>query len=318
MELHRAVLLRRSPDVEARRQPEDRTALELDRGHDEVRAADPERRPVQGDPVGTELPAPGADGSRRTDHGRRERQRIDRDVDHGPDVVERRRRRMPGLDPAPADVGIDRADGAEPIVADPRGGGLLRLPEDRRRRAAQAQPSRHGKVDELARLARAERQWLLAVDVTTRLQRTTGHLVVRVMDGQVDDDVDGRVAQQVLDGGVGTAAMLLGERVQPGRIEIRGRHQVDLRMGEDVARVAAGDVAGAHDADAEWFHRRSLRDCRMVSSCDSTRSRSSCTRSGRSPRPTWPARSGPLPPPAIDRSSWRVFPTPRRTSSRDS
>ena len=85
------------------------------------------------------------------------------------------------------------------------------------------------------------------------------------MDGEVDHDVDGRVAQQILDGGVGTAAMLLGERVRPGRIEIRGCHQVDLRMGEDVARVAAGDVAGAHDADAEWVHGRSLRDCRMVS-----------------------------------------------------
>ena len=45
----------------------------------------------------------------------------------------------------------------------------------------------------------------------------------------------------------------------PLGIEVRRRDQPDRRVGRDVARVAAGDVAGADDADAERIQARSLR-----------------------------------------------------------
>ena len=67
------------------------------------------------------------------------------------------------------------------------------------------------------------------------------------------------VGQQVLERGVGRQPNFCGERGRPIRIEIRGCDQMDLRMGQDVARVSAGDVARADDADAERGHGRRLR-----------------------------------------------------------
>jgi hypothetical protein len=89
-------------------------------------------------------------------------------------------------------------------------------------------------------------------------------LVVGVVDRQVDDDVHGLVREQRIDRGVRPAAMSLGEGGRTNRIEVRCGDQVDLGMGQDVARVSTGDVAGADDADTEGPHDRSLPDCRMV------------------------------------------------------
>ena len=52
---------------------------------------------------------------------------------------------------------------------------------------------------------------------------------------------------------------VVGERGGPGRIEVRRRDQPDLRVGEGVLGVAAGDVAGSDDADTEWGHAERLR-----------------------------------------------------------
>ena len=79
------------------------------------------------------------------------------------------------------------------------------------------------------------------------------------MDGQVDDDVDLAVGQEIVERVVRAAAVLGGERGRAGRVEVGDRHQPDLRMGRRVARVPAGDVAGADDAEAERSHGTRLR-----------------------------------------------------------
>ena len=136
VELEAAAELGRPADVEAGRQPDHRAAVELDRRDDEVRAADPERRPVDRHPVRQQVPAPRPHRPRRPEHRRDQRQRVD--ARRRPARRRRRtalRRRVPGLDPPVAHVGVDGADRSQAAVADPRRGGLLRLAEERRRRA---------------------------------------------------------------------------------------------------------------------------------------------------------------------------------------
>ena len=108
------------PDVEAGRQAEDRAAVELDRGDDEVRAADPECAPSRVVRSGMQVPAPCADGTGRAEHRRDQGERVDADVDQDADVVERCGCGVPGLDPAPVNLGVDGPDGPEPAAADDR------------------------------------------------------------------------------------------------------------------------------------------------------------------------------------------------------
>ena len=92
--------------------------------------------------------------------------------------------------------------------------------------------------------------------MAARFEGALGHLVVSVVDGQVDDDVDLVVGEQVVERGVGPAAVGGRERHGALGIEIRGGDQPDLGVGERVLRVAAGDIAGPDDADAKWGHGR--------------------------------------------------------------
>ena len=97
---------------------------------------------------------------------------------------------MPRLDPAPVDLGVDRPHGPEAAAPDPGPRRLLRLAEEGRGRAAETEAACRGELDELVRLARTEGQRLLAVDVAAGLEGTLRDLVVGVVNGQVDDDVD--------------------------------------------------------------------------------------------------------------------------------
>ena len=113
----------------------------------------------------------------------------------------------------------------------------------------------------------------------SRLEGLACHLVMGVMHGQVDDDVDLGIGQQVVEGSVRPAAMLGGECGRAGRVQVGHRHEPDLRVGRRVTRVSAGDVAGPDDADTKRGHGRRLRHpaepeapfaqgrrCRMVGS----------------------------------------------------
>ena len=170
---------------------------------------------------------------------------------------------MPRLDPAVVDLGVHGSNLSEAAVPDHGGGRLLRLPEKGRRRAAEPQPARRRERDQLLCLARAERHRLLAVHVTPRLEGALRHLVMGVVDGQVDDDVDRRIGQQLIERAVDGAAVLGAERRSLRRIQVRRRCQPDLRMREDVGGVGTRDVAGADDAEAERCHDRRGYDSSM-------------------------------------------------------
>ena len=110
VEVDRGVVLRVLAHVEARRQPDDRAALELEQRHLEVGRVDPERRAILRDAVGLERAAERLDATHRAQHGGQDRKRVDADVDERADLVERHRRRMPRLDPAPVHLGEDGPD----------------------------------------------------------------------------------------------------------------------------------------------------------------------------------------------------------------
>jgi hypothetical protein len=167
---------------------------------------------------------------------------------------------VPRLDPAPVDLRIDGSDGPEAAAADQARGRLLRLAEEGRWRATEADAAGRCELDQLVSLARTERERLLAVDVAARFQRPLRDLVVGLVDRQVDDDVDRLVPQHVVERRVTAAAVSLCEGGGPRRIQVRGRHQPDLRMGHGVVRIPARDVAGSNDSDAEWRHAWRLRD----------------------------------------------------------
>ena len=158
---------------------------------------------------------------RRPEHRGDEGQRVDADVDQDADVEERRRGRVPRLDAAPVDLGVDGPDGPEAAAPD-RAAVAVCCASPRNVDGEQPEPkaARRREVDELARLARAERQRLLAVDVLAGLEGALRDLVVSVMDGQVDDDVDLVVGEQVVERGVGPAAVR--RRRTPPRARDRG------------------------------------------------------------------------------------------------
>ena len=100
VEFEAAAIPGRRPDVEAGGQAEDDAVAELDRRDDQVRAADPEGLAAEGDPVRHQVPAPGTDRAGWSEHRGDQGQRVDPDIDEHADVVERRRGRVPALDPA--------------------------------------------------------------------------------------------------------------------------------------------------------------------------------------------------------------------------
>ena len=82
------------------------------------------------------------------------------------------------------------------------------------------------------------------------LQGTLRDLVMGVVDRQVDDDVNRVVGEEGVERPMSANAVSLSERRGPGRIEVRGGNEPDLGMGEGVAGVATGDVAGSDDTEA--------------------------------------------------------------------
>ncbi len=125
--------LGRAPDVEARAKPDDRATIELDRRDDEIRAADPEGRPVDRHPIRLQVPAPCLDRSSSPQHRGHERDRVDADVDQDADIEERRGGRVPRLDPSPVHLGVDGPHGPEATGLDHGRGRLLGLAKERGR-----------------------------------------------------------------------------------------------------------------------------------------------------------------------------------------
>ena len=103
---------------------------------------------------------------------------------------------------------------------------------------------------ELQALLDGEDEGLLRVDVLAGLERGGGHAVVGLGDGQVDDDVDGVVGEEGVDG-LGLDVELLGPLLGGGEDDVGAG--ADLEAAEERGELEVGgrDVAAADDPDAE-------------------------------------------------------------------
>ena len=88
------------------------------------------------------------------------------------------------------------------------------------------------------------------------LQSALRDLEMRLVHGQVDDDVDRIVGKEVIERGMSAAVVGRGKGLGPLRIEIGRCDEADLRVGRGIGGIAAGDVPGSDDADAEGRHGR--------------------------------------------------------------
>ena len=93
-------------DVEVRGEARDRPSLELDDRDDAVGRAGLERRAVDRCSPERQPPAPGRDAARGPEEGGEDRQRVDADVEQRTNRVERRRTRVPRLDPPVVHLGV--------------------------------------------------------------------------------------------------------------------------------------------------------------------------------------------------------------------
>ncbi len=236
-------------DVEARRQPHERPVRELDQRDPEVGCAHRERLARRGDAVGVhDLPVSG-DATRRAEDGGEVREGVDADVRHRPDGVERRRSRMPGLDPAPVDLRVDDAHRPDGAGVEQAPGGLLGVAQEGDRRARETQSLRVGQLDERARLRVAPGHRLLAVDVLARLERGGRDLGMNAVRRQVDDCIDRGIGEQAGEGRVVDPTEPLDEGSAERPVDVGRADDLDARVGLRRLAVRAGDVAAADDRE---------------------------------------------------------------------
>ena len=248
MELEPPLLARL--DVERGSQPRDDAAGELDERDDEVGCLDPERRTVEAHAIGLQQGPVGEHPARGAEHRRQHGERIDAHVDERTDRVERLRPRVPRLDPAPVRLRICDANGAQRAVAHQLPHGLLRLAEQRRRRATEGAAAGSGELDELLGLLVAERERLLGVDMLSALERRGGHLRVHVRRCEIDHGVDRVVGQELLEGRIAPAAEL--------RDDVRRSRKLESVVCDDPFGVSGRDVPAAHDRGFHASHARSV------------------------------------------------------------
>jgi hypothetical protein len=256
------------PDVERRGQAHDEPRLELHDGDREIRSVGAEGCAVERDALRLERRRVRRHAPRRAEDRGQQRERVDADVDHRPDRVERRRRRVPRLDPAPVRLGIRDANVPDRLLAQELPRRLLRVSEQRRRRRAQAKAARRGEVDELARLVVAQRERLLAVDVLAGLERRGGDLRVSGGRRQVDDRVDALVREQCVQRRARNPAELRRELIRAPRDSVGRRHQLELLELGDPCGVPLRDVPAADDAEPQT-HCRSCASIAAQSSLGS-------------------------------------------------
>ena len=250
MELDPA-LLRVLHDVEARRQPDDRPVLQLDHRHAEVRCPDRERLAGCRHAIRHQHGPEGGHAARGAEHRGEDRQRIDADIGERPDPVERLRPRMPALDPAPVDLGVGDADGADCAGSDEAPRLLLRIAHEGDRRAREPHAAGVGELDEGAGLPVARGERLLAVHVLAGLQRRGRHLRVDAVGREVHDGVDGAVCEHVGERRVLDSPESLHELGAQRAIDVGRAGDLDRGVGPDRLAVRAGDVAAADHCDAE-------------------------------------------------------------------
>ena len=142
-------------------------------------------------------------------------------------------------------------DGADAALVQDRPRLLVRAAQERVGRAADLQAFGSGQIAQGSALFQRQHQRLFGIGVLARLQYPLGDRKMGVRDRQVDDDVDFRVGQQVIDrlrlgiefGGAGFGKL---------QVDIRDRTHFDALEQGGQAQIGGRDIAAADDADAEF------------------------------------------------------------------
>ena len=258
-------LLREVRDVEVRGEAHDSPALELDDGDAEIGRLRGERLARQRRAVGIDDRPEGSDTPGGPEHGREDRERIDAHVCERADAVEGLRARVPALDPVPVDLRVRDAHPADRARVDEPPHRLLRLSEERDGRAGEPEPAVRRQVDERPRGSVVPGERLLAVHVLARLQGRARHFGVDGRKREIDDRVDVRIAEDVVEGRVVDASEALDEGRAQRTVHVGRAGDPDRRVRAHRLAVRARDVPAADDGDAEGVLRHRGRPARCES-----------------------------------------------------
>ncbi len=130
---------------------------------------------------------------------------------------------------------------------------LVRAAEERVGRAADAQPLRLGQRLQRQPVLERQDQRLFGIDVLAGLERGLADREMRVGDRQVDDEVDFRVREQLLDG-LGADAVFLRAGFGRRRIDVGAGPHLEAAEQRREAEIGGRDIAASDDADADRVH----------------------------------------------------------------
>jgi hypothetical protein len=161
---------------------------------------------------------------------------------------------MPALVPVTRHKGR-RADRlADPAVVDELAAGLDAAAEEGVRRAADAHAFGLRRRQQRPALFAGDGQRFFVVDGFPRLHRRHRHVVVRVGDGEVDDDLDVGIGEKFVHRAGARDTMLLRLRARLIHDEVRAGDRVQDFEDFVCLQIDAADVAAADDADFDFVH----------------------------------------------------------------
>ena len=168
-------------------------------------------------------------------------------------------RGMPALVAWAHEVGGARHRLADLSGIDQPPAGLMRATEKGVWRRTNAEPLLGRCIDQLLAVLEANAQWLFAVDMLARRDRVEPHLDVRLGHREIQDDLDRRVGEQVVDAD-GLQAELFGARLGRSGGRIGEPPDVEDRKALRCLQIGARDDAAAYDTDSDSFHFSSRAD----------------------------------------------------------
>ena len=157
-------------------------------------------------------------------------------------------------------------DAAELAAVDQLADVLQAAAEEGVRRASDQQALFPGERDQLLALFIGHGERLFRVYMLARLERREVVFIVRLRGGQVEDEVDIRVGDDLRARGIGLGdAVLRGFALRLFQSARGARHDLDRIVFFQVIEVYVADIADTDDANANFFHKAAapLRAVRM-------------------------------------------------------
>ncbi len=167
---------------------------------------------------------------------------------------------MPVLHAARQEEGGAGDDLADRALIDQAARLARRRPQDRVRRGRDAQAQPLGQLDQRLGVGEVRGERLFGVDVLAGLERRPADLGMDRRHGEIEDDVDPVVRQQ-LGRAQRPEAVALGHHRRRLGPEIGAGLQLDVAKARRVLAIDVGDHAAADDADALAPHRPASQPC---------------------------------------------------------